>query len=59
MKILKQALLALLVLATLAVYVLRSFHPEQPLHHEFNAAGGVLIVATILCWWLFPDGDDS
>lgn len=47
----KSALLWLIVAAVIAVYTVRSFFPNQPVHHELNDAGGVLIVAWLLVWF--------
>jgi heme/copper-type cytochrome/quinol oxidase subunit 1 len=54
----KRAVLAVLMLGAVAVYVVRAFHPEQPLHHELNDAGGVVLLSIALLWFFLPDGDD-
>lgn len=35
-------------LGTLTMYLIRAFHPEQPLHHELNDAGGVFLAAAFI-----------
>lgn len=36
-----------------------AFHPEQPMHHELNQAGGVLVVAFILTAIFLPGDEDD
>lgn len=44
----KRLTIGALFLAATACYVLRAFHPEQPLHHELNDAAGALLIAAFL-----------
>lgn len=58
MKVLKYIILTILVVGAIATYYARSFVNAHQ-HHQLNEGGGVLIVAIILVFWLFPDGDDD
>lgn len=47
----KRIVLWILVVLVIATYTIRSFFPGEPVHHELNDAGGVLIGATVLIWF--------
>jgi hypothetical protein len=59
MTIIKRILLAILALGLVTVYTIRSFNPQQPLHHQLNDAGGVVLLALFLTYFFFPSGDDD
>jgi hypothetical protein len=40
----------LLIVAIVAVYTIRAFFPGEPIHHELNEAGAVLIIAGLVVW---------
>lgn len=56
MNLLKRLLLAILLLGAVTIYVFASFNPQQPIHHELNNAGGVVLSALFISYWVFPGG---
>lgn len=56
---LKRCLLAFGVVALVATYALAVFNPQQPLHHQLESVAGIILLATLLTWCLFPIGDDD
>lgn len=43
-------ILALCIIGTIACYVAESFVTKQPLHHQLDKGGFALVISTIVVW---------